>query len=61
MNKEFGLKQIILEDREFTQFQSRLYGAAGIHLSPMKKALVAGVCLSACSSMNWRATARISK
>jgi len=36
------LKQINLEDREFTQFQSWLYGAAGIHLSPMKKALVAG-------------------
>ena len=36
------MKQINLEDREFTQFQSWLYGAAGIHLSPMKKALVAG-------------------
>jgi chemotaxis protein methyltransferase CheR len=31
-----------LNDREFSQFQSWLYGAAGISLSPAKKALVAG-------------------
>jgi len=31
-----------LNDREFGQFQSWLYGAAGINLSPAKKALVAG-------------------
>ncbi|MPQ65137.1 MULTISPECIES: CheR family methyltransferase [Pseudomonas] len=33
---------IKLEDREFTQFQTWLYGAAGISLSAAKKALVAG-------------------
>jgi chemotaxis protein methyltransferase CheR len=32
----------VLNDREFSQFQSWLYGAAGISLSPAKKALVAG-------------------
>lgn len=31
-----------LDDREFGQFQSWLYRAAGINLSPAKKALVAG-------------------
>ncbi|NWA27485.1 SAM-dependent methyltransferase [Pseudomonas gingeri] len=33
---------ITLEDREFTQFQAWLYGAAGINLTIAKKALVAG-------------------
>jgi hypothetical protein len=31
-----------IDDREFGQFQSWLYRAAGINLSPAKKALVAG-------------------
>ena len=32
----------VIDDREFGQFQSWLYRAAGINLSPAKKALVAG-------------------
>ncbi|MCQ3825482.1 hypothetical protein JEG41_12245, partial [Streptococcus agalactiae] len=31
-----------IDDREFGQFQTWLYRAAGINLSPAKKALVAG-------------------
>lgn len=33
---------VSIDDREFGQFQTWLYRAAGINLSPAKKALVAG-------------------
>ncbi|MDR6959621.1 chemotaxis protein methyltransferase CheR [Pseudomonas brassicacearum] len=36
------MNSLALTDREFSQFQSWLYQAAGINLSPAKKALVAG-------------------
>lgn len=40
--KERTVNSMALSDREFGQFQSWLYQAAGINLSPAKKALVAG-------------------
>ncbi len=36
------MSAVSLEDGEFQQFQTWLYRAAGIHLTPAKKALVAG-------------------
>lgn len=40
--KERPANALALSDREFSQFQSWLYQAAGISLSEAKKALVAG-------------------
>lgn len=40
--KERTVNSLALNDREFSQFQAWLYQAAGINLSPAKKALVAG-------------------
>ncbi len=36
------MNSVALKDREFQQFQAWLYATAGIHMSPAKKALVAG-------------------